>query len=89
MNENTKNQFSGGSVFYLSCKYQMKTIVFGNWFYIAYNFANVFNAIWIVVWVNEQIWPAAICLLCIAVGLLIGTYIAHKCLFVDMNQAAF
>mmetsp|Transcript_36234 Transcript_36234/g.31970 ORF Transcript_36234/g.31970 Transcript_36234/m.31970 type:complete len:308 (-) Transcript_36234:242-1165(-) len=72
-------------VLYLTCKYDMNSIVFGKWFYIIYNIANICNGLWIIVWTNELIWPAAIFLPCIAAGLVISAYIAHKYMFVDSN----
>jgi len=72
-------------VLYLTCKYDMNSIVFGRLFYIIYNIANICNGLWIIVWTNELIWPAAIFLPCIAGGLVISAYIAHKYMFVDTN----
>jgi len=75
-------------VLYLTCKYEMNDIVFGKWFYIAYNFANICNGIWIIVWVNQYIIPAAILLVGIATGLIISGYIAHKYMFIAINKMA-
>jgi len=64
----------------------MNEIIFGKWFYIAYNVANVCNGLWIVLWSNEYIIPAAIILIGIATGLIISAYIAHKYMFIDINR---
>lgn len=44
-----------GYVLYLTCKYDMDEVVFGKYFFFAYNIGNVFNALWIIIWVNEHI----------------------------------
>eukprot|EP00484_Ammonia_sp_Unknown_P021671 CAMPEP_0197025560 /NCGR_PEP_ID=MMETSP1384-20130603/5846_1 /TAXON_ID=29189 /ORGANISM="Ammonia sp." /LENGTH=308 /DNA_ID=CAMNT_0042454099 /DNA_START=76 /DNA_END=1002 /DNA_ORIENTATION=- len=71
---------------YLTCKYEMKAIVFGKVFWICYNSGNTFNVIWILLWVNEYIWPSAIFLILIATSLITSAYIAHKYMFVDINK---
>jgi len=68
-------------VLYLTCKYEMDTVVFGKWFYFFYNLGNVFNAIWIVVWVNELIVWACLSLLAITLCLISAAFIAHKFLY--------
>ena len=68
---------------YLTCKYEMKSIVFGRWFWVFYNLGNCGNAVWIVVWVNEEIIPAAVILVLVATSLITASYIAHKYMFID------
>jgi len=71
-------------VIVLTCKYPMENgIIFGVPFWIAYNVANVCNAIWIVVWVNEYIWPSAVVLLGIACGLITAAVLSHVYVFSD------
>jgi len=67
-----------GYILYLTCKYEMDTVIFGKYFYFSYNIANVFNALWIIIWVNEHIVWAMICLLGITISLITSAYIAHK-----------
>ena len=62
-------------------------IVFGIPFYILYNFANIGNVVWIVIWTNEYIWPAAILLPLIAISLLATAFIAHKYIFITLENA--
>jgi len=68
---------------YLTCKYEMKSIVFGKWYWVCYNLGNCCNAIWIIVWVNEEIWLAAVILVCVTTALIIASYIAHRYMLVD------
>lgn len=70
----------------LTCKYDMDRIFFGKWFWAAYNAANACNAIWLVIWVNELVIPAAISLVCITIGLITAAYLAHKYLFAASFQ---
>ena len=62
----------------------MNEIIFGKWFYIAYNIGNILNGIWLVIWTNEYIIPSALCLICIAASLVSSAYIAHKYMFVHL-----
>merc|ERR1712228_272420 len=73
-------------VLFLTCKYSMNDIIFGKWFYILYNVGNIFNGIWLIIWTNEYIVPAALCLICIAASLVSAAYIAHKYMFVHLSK---
>merc|ERR1712154_694231 len=73
-------------VLYLTLKYKMNQIVFGKWFYITYNVGNICNALWIIIWVNEYVIPAALLLILIASFLITSAYIAHKYIFIDTNK---
>lgn len=83
-----------GYVLYLTCKYDMDEVVFGKYFFFAYNIGNVFNALWIIIWVNEHIVWAMVMLLGITFSLLTAAYISHKYLLtvsaikVDANYGA-
>jgi len=74
-----------GYVLFLTCKYDMDTVIFGKWFFFLYNLASVFNALWIIIWVNEHVVWAMISLLGITVCLLTAAYIAHKYMY-DVNR---
>jgi len=83
-----------GYVLSLTCRYEMDSVVFGKWFFFLYSLGNVFNALWIVVWVNELIVFAAVCLLSISLCLISAAYIAHRFMhrvhdkIVDTNYGA-
>ncbi len=59
----------------------MNSIIFGKWFYITYNTAMIF-----ILHINQHIIWAMIFLLCIAIFLIISSYIAHKYIFIDINK---
>merc|ERR1712129_253970 len=59
----------------------MPRIVFGKYFWFLYNIANLCNALWLIIWVNELVIFAAITLPLIAFGLVASAAIAHKYLF--------
>jgi len=81
-------------VLFLTARREMDSVVFGRWFFFAFNAANVFNALWIVVWVNEHIVWAAAFLLSITASLIAASFIAHRYLYrasstvVDSNYGA-
>jgi len=83
-----------GYVLFLTCKYEMDSVVFGKWFFVLYSVANVFNALWIVIWVNEHIVWAAVFLVSISISLISAAFIAHKFMYrlrdkiVDTNYGA-
>jgi len=68
---------------YLTCKYgnEMSSIVFGKYFWFSYNVANLCNALWLIIWVNELVIAAAVTLPLIAAGLVTSAVIAHKFLY--------
>jgi len=70
----------------VSCKYDMDSPLFGALFWVAYNLANILNAVWIVVWVNEKIWPAAVILIAATLCLIVTAYIAHKYMYVNVER---
>jgi hypothetical protein len=70
----------------LTCKYEMDRIIFGPVFWLFYNLANIFNFIWIIVWVNEAVIAAAIFLIGIAVCLIVAAFKAHMYLLVDIAK---
>ena len=62
---------------YLTAKYEMIKVVFGPYFWFAYNIGNVFNCLWIIVWVHELLWLAMIFLMFASTSLLVSAYMTH------------
>ena len=75
----------------LACKYsqflsQKHIIILGSLFYVTYMFVCVLNALWIIVWCQEQIVGAGIALVLIAVSLYICGYLSHNYLLKEMPK---
>lgn len=64
-------------VLFLCCKYEMNTIIFGKWLFIAYNAANISGDIWTYVWINGYLWWSTVFILGISIPLVVASYIAH------------
>merc|ERR1712207_42121 len=63
----------------------MEEIVFGKWFYVAFNIGDILNAVWLVLWTREFIIPSAVCLFCMSVSLIAAACLAHKYMYVNVH----
>jgi len=68
-------------VLFLCCKHELNTVLFGRWFFVAFNAANISSDIWSFVWTKGYLWWSVVFILGITIPLLVAAYIAHDVLF--------